>query len=84
MPCPECAQNSQRAERAEVAEQSLLLFVETFSKLSQQLIQIEAEVDRKRLADNPPPPGAAPVPKRRFLLVPVDMIGGQIEANETA
>lgn len=72
MPCPECAYNRQRAERAEVAERLLLLFTDTFSLLSRRLADIEAESFRRYHAENPPPPGAEPIRKRRFLLVPVD------------
>jgi hypothetical protein len=76
VPCPECAEYRQRAEQAAVAEQSLLLFTELFSKLARQLWDIEAEAERRRHFDKPPPPGAAPVPKRRFLLIPADMVAG--------
>ena len=76
MPCPDCSENHDRATRAEAAEQSLLLFVETFSNLARQLAEIEREAERKRHAENPPPPGAVPVPKKRFLLVPAELIAG--------
>lgn len=78
MPCSECAANHDRANRAEAAEKSLLLFVETFSTLSCQLADIEREADRKRHADNPPPPGGVPLPKRRFLLVPAELLAGLV------
>ena len=84
MPCPECGQNYQRALRAETAEQSLLLFTETFSRLSRQLWQIEQEADRKRYGENPPPPGAAPIKRARYLLVPVDLLGGEPATDEGA
>ena len=77
MPCPECAGNHERAIRAEAAEQSLLLFVETFSNLARQLADIEREADRKRHEANPPPRGAAPVPKQRFLLVSAELLAEQ-------
>ena len=72
MPCPECHYNRQRAERAEEAERLLLLFTDTFSLLSRQLADIEAEHLRRHYVENPPPPGAAPLKRRRYLLVPVD------------
>ena len=84
MPCSECATNHDRANRAEAAEKSLLLFVETFSNLSRQLADIEREADRKRHADNPPPPGAKPAPKRRYLLVPAELIAGLVPEAEVA
>jgi hypothetical protein len=83
MPCPECDQYRERAARVEAAERSLLLFTELFSKLARQLWELEAEMDRIRYEDNPPPPGAAPVRKRRFLLVPADLVGGK-PANDSA
>ena len=76
MPCADCSTNHERAIRAEAAEQSLLLFYETFSRLSQQLADIEREVERKRLELNPPPSGAEPILKRRFLLVPAELLSG--------
>jgi len=79
--CPECAEYRQRAERVEEAEQLLLLFTETFSKLSRALMQIEVERDRKRYTSVPPPEGAQPVPKRRFLLLPVNLVGGEAQAE---
>ena len=76
MPCSECAANHDRANRAEAAEKSLLLFLETFSDLSRQLADIEREVDRQRHADNPSPAGVSAPAKRRYLLVPAEMIAG--------
>ena len=67
MPCPECYENCQRARRAEAAEQTLLLFTETVSKLARQLSDLEAEVDRRRREQNPPPAGAQPIRRQRFL-----------------
>jgi hypothetical protein len=83
MPCPECDQYRQRAGRVEAAERSLLLFTELFSKLAHELWELEADIDRIRYEDNPPPLGAAPVRKRRFLLVPADLVGGK-PANDSA
>ena len=84
MPCPECARNHERAIRADAAEQSLLLFVETFSNLARQLADIEREADRLRHEANPPPAGAAPVKKRRFLLIPAELLAEQgIDSSET-
>jgi hypothetical protein len=68
VPCPECDQNHQRAARCEAAERSLLLFTETFSELAQQLWDLERAIDRRRYRESPPPEGAAPIRKRRFLL----------------
>ena len=79
MPCPECNENHQRARRAETIEQSMLAFTEMFSKLARQLWELEAEMDRRRYAADPPPPGAEPVRKRRLLLVPADLVGGKSE-----
>ena len=84
MPCSECAANHDRANRAEAAEKSLLLFVDTFSTLSRQLANIERDVDRNRHADNPPPPGVAPLPKTRFLLVPAGLLAGLVPEAEVA
>ena len=67
MPCPECDENYQRALRAEATEQTLLLFTETVSKLARQLSDLEAEIERRRRAENPAPPGAQPIRKRRSL-----------------
>lgn len=76
MPCAECSTNHERAIRADACERSLLLFMETFSDLARQLADIEREAERKRLENNPPPPGAEPIPKRRFLLVPAELLAG--------
>ena len=74
MPCADCVENHERARRAEAAEQSLILYVETFSNTARKLADIEREVDRRRHALNPPPSGAAPIPKRRFVLVPAELL----------
>jgi hypothetical protein len=47
-----------------------------FSKLSRDLWNLEMEMDRCRYAENPLPPGAAPIPKKVFMLVRADAIGG--------
>ena len=74
--CPECSQKHDRASRVEACEKTLLLFMETFSKLARQIADIEHEADRIRHEGNPPPPGAEPIPKKRFLLVPAELIAG--------
>lgn len=74
MPCPECAKNHERTEKAQSAEKSLLLFLNTVSKLSEQLVDIEREVIRQRRAANPPPAGAELFDRKRYLLVPADSI----------
>ena len=79
MPCPECHENDERARRAEAVEQSLLQSTEMVSKLARQLWELEAEIDRRRYAQNPPPPGAQPIRKRRLLLIPADLVGGDSE-----
>lgn len=81
MSCPECDEYRQRAVRVEEAEKLLLLFTDAFSRLSKALIDIEAERDRTRYAENPPPEGASPIPKRRYLLMPVKLVGGEIETE---
>jgi hypothetical protein len=70
--CHECDQNRQRVEHCEEAEELLLLFMNTFSELSQKLADIERERLRVHYEKNPPPPGATAMPRRRFLLVPID------------
>ena len=84
MPCPECNENYERARRAETVEQSLLLFTDVFSKLARQLWELEAEVDRRRYAENPPPPGAEPIPKRRLVLVPAELVAGHPELERAS
>lgn len=83
MPCPECNDNYERARRAETLEQSLLLFTDTVSKLSRQLWELEAEVDRRRYAEDPPPPGAEPIRKRRLVLVPAELLARLPELERT-
>lgn len=82
MPCPECSENHARALRSEAAEKSLLLFMNTFSRLSRQLADIEQEADRRRLEANPPPPGAAPVKRPRFVMVPAETFFGLLTSDE--
>ena len=82
MSCPECEENRQRAQRAAEAESLLLLFTETFSKLARKLWELEGERDRRRYADNPPPPGASPARKRRFLLLRADLLGGEVDKGQ--
>jgi hypothetical protein len=84
MPCPECIDNYERARRAEAIERSLLLFTDTFSKLSRDLYQLEAEVDRRRLEEDPPPPGAHPIKKRRLVLVPAEYVISRPELERAA
>ena len=81
MPCPECVENYERAQRAAKTEELLLLFTETFSNLARALWQLEQEFDRRRYAANPPPQGAEPRRKRRFLLIPADLVGGEPAAT---
>ena len=76
IPCLDCSANHIRAERLAECERTLLLFMETFSKLARQLAQIELEADRQRQKDSPPPPGVGPIPKKRFLLVPAELLVG--------
>ena len=79
MPCTECNYNYERARRAETIERSLLLVTDTISPLSRQLYELEAEVDRRRYEENPPPPGAQPIKKRRLVLVPAEFVIGRPE-----
>jgi hypothetical protein len=72
LPCAVCKQNQKRVERAEEAERLLLLFTKIFSRLSLQLAEIEAEYWRRYYEENPPPPGAEPVKRQRYLLVPIN------------
>jgi hypothetical protein len=52
--------------------------METFSKLARQLSDLGVEAERRRFASKPPPLGAKPVPKRRYILVPRDLVGGKV------
>ena len=81
MACPECAEFRQRAERVEEAEQLLLLFTDTFSRLSQALMAIDVDRGRKRYAENPPAEGAQPNPKWLYILSPVDFAGRQVRTE---